>query len=180
MAKHLFNLSCPRCDTSLRIYSSKNEYQCSRCNFKIFIDDSHNLLDDYNSKKIDDLDVHENSISEIIDGKRKEGLSLSFSEIKEDDDKISENDTQEDIQVDNDDGKSSHTQVINLTFDPTKILEEYTSNRKHSKSSISLNQMISNAQHARPPVNNTNRNLLIGGIIVAFLTFIILFILSVK
>lgn len=178
MSKHLFNLSCPRCDTVVRIQHKKTDYECSRCHFKIFINDSHNLLDGYSSGKFKDLEVIENSVSEFVDGTRKEGLSLTFQEMVEE--VVQE---EEEIEPsfgngDDIDGKSSHTQVINLSFDPTKVLDEYTAKKNASKKKMSLNQAIENAKHARTEVSNFNRYLLIGGIVLAFVIILIIFILG--
>jgi ribosomal protein S27AE len=180
MSKHLFNLSCPRCDTVVRIQHKKTDYQCSRCHFKIFINDSHNLLESYSNGKIKDLEVIENSVNEFVDGTRKEGLSLSFQEMTSEQAQEEEQaeptfGVGEDI-----DGKSSHTQVINLSFDPTKVLDEYTAKKNASKKKMSLNQAIENAKHARTEVSNFNRYLLIGGIVLAFVIILIIFILGAK
>ncbi|WDE97073.1 hypothetical protein PQO03_03770 [Lentisphaera profundi] len=180
MSKHLFNLSCPRCDTVVKIQLKKTDYECSRCHFKIFINDSHNFLEAYANGKLKDLEVIENSVNEFVDGTRKEGLSLSFQEMTEDPDIEIEEVSEPTFNTDDDDGKSSHTQVINLSFDPTKVLDEYTSKKNASKKKMSLNQAIENAKHARSEVSNFNRYLLIGGIVLAFVIIIIIFILGAK
>ncbi|EDM26739.1 hypothetical protein LNTAR_18870 [Lentisphaera araneosa HTCC2155] len=177
MSKLLFNLSCPRCDTVVRIQHKKTDYECSRCHFKIFINDSHNLLEGYSSGKFKDLEVIENSVSEFVDGTRKEGLSLTFHEMIEEE--VQEEDVEPSFgNIDDIDGKSSHTQVINLSFDPTKVLDEYTAKKNASKKKMSLNQAIENAKHARTEVSNFNRYLLIGGIVLAFIIILIIFILG--
>ncbi|MDD7986521.1 hypothetical protein PQO01_16345 [Lentisphaera marina] len=178
MSKHLFNLSCPRCDTVVRIQHKKTDYECSRCHFKIFINDSHNLLESYSSGKIKDLEIIENSVNEFVDGTRKEGLSLSFQEMLEEQEPEEEAAEPSFGMVDDIDGKSSHTQVINLSFDPTKVLDEYTAKKNASKKKMSLNQAIENAKHARTEVSNFNRYLLIGGIVLAFVIILIIFILG--
>lgn len=178
MSKHLFNLSCPRCDTVVRIQHKKTDYECSRCHFKIFINDSHNLLESYSSGKIKDLEIIENSVNEFVDGTRKEGLSLSFQEMLEEQEPEEEAAEPSFGMGDDIDGKSSHTQVINLSFDPTKVLDEYTAKKNASKKKMSLNQAIENAKHARTEVSNFNRYLLIGGIVLAFVIILIIFILG--
>ena len=181
MAKHLFNLSCPRCDTVVRIFQKKTDYECSRCHFKIFINDNDDLLEKFNSGKFNDLEVIENSVNEFVDGVRKEGLSLSFQEMTQDEPPVIEEIEQAfEEDEDDSDGKSSHTQVINLTFDPTKVLDEYTSKKNAQKKKMSLKQAIENAKHAREEVSNLNRYLLIGSIVSAFLIILFIFIFGAK
>ena len=79
MSKHLFNLSCPRCDTVVKIQHKKTDYECSRCHFKIFINDSHNFLEAYANGKLKDLEVIENSVNEFVDGTRKAVAHFLFS-----------------------------------------------------------------------------------------------------
>ena len=181
MAKHLFNLSCPRCDTVVRILQKKTDYECTRCHFKIFINDNNNLLDGFSSGKYEDLEVIENSVNEFVDGVRKEGLSLAFQEMVEEEEVPVEEEAPSFGQDDDDtDGKSSHTQVINLTFDPTKVLDEYTSKKNAQKKKMSLKQAIENAKHAREEVSNLNRNLLIGGVVLAFVIILLIFVFGAK
>ena len=182
MSKHLFNLSCPRCETVVKVYKKKTEYSCSRCHFRIFLNDARNLIEQFTEGKLPDLEMRETVVNEFIDGVRREGLSLTFQEKTPDPEPADQTAPVEDIQVNSDDEedddfKSAHTQVINLSFDPTQVLEDYANKQSNkpkedSNRHMSLRRAIANASHARAEVSNTNRYILIACIIGLF--FIVL------
>ena len=185
MSKHLFNLSCPRCETVVKVHQKKTEYSCSRCHFRIFLNDARNLLDKFTSGTIDDLEMRETVVNEFIDGVRREGLSLTFQEKTPEPEPEPEASSQQAAEEDEDDDdfKSAHTQVINLSFDPSQILEDYANNKKSSpnessNNNLSLKRAIANARHARPEVSNKGRYMLIAGIVLGFILIMLAIVLG--
>ena len=181
MSKHLFNLSCPRCETVVKVYKKKTEYSCSRCHFRIFLNDARNLIEKFTEGQLPDLEMRETVVNEFIDGVRREGLSLTFQEKTPEPEAVDSTtpvpEAQSSPDEDDDDFKSAHTQVINLSFDPTQVLEDYANKQSNkpqqdSNRHMSLRRAIANAAHARAEVSNTNRYILIGCIIALF--FIVL------
>ena len=177
MSKHLFNLSCPRCETVVKVYRKKTEYSCSRCHFRIFLNDARNLIDQFTEGQLPDLEMRETVVNEFIDGVRREGLSLTFQEKTPEPEAVDQPTPAEDAQAnadeEDDDFKSAHTQVINLSFDPTQVLEDYANKQNNkpkqdSNRHMSLRRAIANASHARAEVSNTKRYILIACIIGLF------------
>ena len=95
-------------------------------------------MEDFTAGKHQDLEVIENSVNEYVDGVRKEGLSLNFQEMIEPEPEAEIEEEITFVDADDNDGKSSHTQVINLTFDPTKVLDEYSSRKNAKKKIVTL------------------------------------------
>ncbi|NQZ56608.1 MAG: hypothetical protein HRT88_03955 [Lentisphaeraceae bacterium] len=159
MSAFVFKIACPRCETAINISLGKINFQCSRCEFEVVVEDSENLLEAYKSGEVEDLEFVEEGIKGAHGG-MDTGLRLRFCKqnglLPEetaqgliDDEEFSGHD---DLILDN---KTANTQIIQLTFDPAKYLDELeekaglnkTQNRK-----IALSKVIKYAEHAKAPV----------------------------
>ena len=180
MSAFIFNIACPRCDTAVKISLGENEYECSRCQFKVVIDDKDNLLLAFKNKEVEDLDFSESAIREP-GSHMDSGIKLSFSRMSENAESPDEEAAKEEVEVDEDDfgNKTANTQIIQLTFDPAKYLDEMknaSARQKSKKKKISLKKVIKNAESAKPPVPSGSqvaiRNVTIA-VIILFLLGII-------
>lgn len=184
MSAFIFNIACPRCDTAVKISLGQSDYECSRCQFKVLIEDKDNLLLAFKNKEVEDLDFAESPIREP-GSHMDSGIKLSFSKLSGTAEQ--EEESKEDVEVDEDDfgNKTANTQIIQLTFDPAKYLDEMknASARQKSKGGkkISLRKVIKNAESAKPPVQSVQkvmiRNVTIV-VIIAFLLAIIFFLIN--
>lgn len=183
MSSFVFRIACPRCETAVDIYLGQSDYECSRCEFIINIADPQDMLAKFKKGEVDDLDFVESPIkgsSSMMDA----GLKLTFSRISSGS-SVSPADKMEapkatDIDEDEFGNKTANTQVIQLTFDPAKFLEEMKEGGKEAKSSkkkISLNKVIKHGEMAKPPVASAKekmiRNITIAVLIVLFLITIV-------
>ncbi|MCH2204833.1 MAG: hypothetical protein MK132_03040 [Lentisphaerales bacterium] len=182
MSSFVFRIACPRCETAVDIHIGKHEYSCSRCEFIIKINDAQNMLAKFKSGEVEDLDFSEAPIkgsSALMDA----GLQLTFSKLSSGS-SVSPADKVEapKAAVDEDEfgNKTANTQVIQLTFDPAKFLEEMQDGSKGSKSDkkkISLKKVIKYGEMAKPPVASPKekliRNITIAALIILFIGMII-------
>ena len=182
MSSFVFRIACPRCETAVDIHIGKHEYACSRCEFIIKINDEQNMLAKFKSGEVEDLDFSEAPIkgnSALMDA----GLQLTFSKISSGS-SVSPLDKMEAPKVDVDEdefgNKTANTQVIQLTFDPAKFLEEMQDGGKAAKGSsqkkISLKKVIKHGEMAKPPVASPKekliRNITIAALIILFIGMI--------
>ena len=184
MSAFIFNIACPRCDTAVKISLGQRDYECSRCQFKVVIEDNDNLLLAFRNNEVEDLDFAESPIREP-GSHMDSGIKLAFTKIAGGD--VQEEESKEDVEVDEDDfgNKTANTQIIQLTFDPAKYLDEMknASARQKSKGNkkISLKKVIKNAESAKPPVQSVEkimmRNITIA-VIILFLLGIIFFLIN--
>ena len=187
MSAFIFNIACPRCDTAVKISLDQKDYECSRCQFKVFIEDKDDLLVAFKNKEVEDLDFAESPIREP-GSHMDSGIKLSFSKLSGEG--VQEEESKEDVEVDEDDfgNKTANTQIIQLTFDPAKYLDEIKSASARQKNKrgkkISLKKVIKNAESAKPPVISTQkimiRNITIAVIILFLLTIIFVLINNQK
>lgn len=181
MSTFIFNIACPRCDTAVKIFLDKSEYNCSRCQFKVVVEDKDNLLLAFKNKEVEDLDFSESPIREA-GSHMDSGIKLSFSKAIEDVEEESAGDKKGDVEIDEDEfgNKTANTQIIQLTFDPAKYLDEMknaSARQKGKKKKISLKKVIKNAESAKPPVPSnqqvTMRNITLVVIIVLLIIMVI-------
>ena len=163
MSSHIFNVACPRCDTAVKIFQGQTEYECSRCQFKVVIEDSGGWLEKFKNQEVEDLDFFETPIREP-GSQMDSGIKISFSNPREDSEEPEEKES-DDVEVDVDEfgNKTANTQIIQLTFDPAKYLDEMKDDEeKRPKTSrkISLKKVIKNAETAKPPVKPKNKALI--------------------
>lgn len=181
MSTFIFNIACPRCDTAVKILLGKIDYECSRCQFKLVIEDKDNLLLAFKNKEVEDLDFSEAPIREA-GSPMDSGIKLSFSKISEESDLSGDDKEKEEVEVDEDDfgNKTANTQIIQLTFDPAKYLDEMknaSARQKNKKKKISLKKVIKNAESAKPPLPSGQqvmmRNITIAVIIILLVIMVI-------
>jgi len=181
MSTFIFNIACPRCDTAVKILMGKTDYECTRCQFKVVIEDKDNLLLAFKNKEVEDLDFSESPIREA-GSHMDSGIKLSFSKLSEISDSGEGEKAKEDVEVDEDDfgNKTANTQIIQLTFDPAKYLDEMkeaSARQKSKKKKISLKKVIKNAESAKPPLPSGQqvmmRNVTIAVIIILLIIMVV-------
>ncbi|MCM8530650.1 MAG: hypothetical protein NE330_05760 [Lentisphaeraceae bacterium] len=159
MSAFVFRIACPRCETAVDIHLDKSNYECSRCAFVIEISDPEDMLRKFKSGDVEDVDFVESPIkgeSSMMDA----GLKLSFSKLSSSSsisakDNVEAPKADEEVDVDEFGNKTANTQVIQLTFDPAKFLEEMqtpAAPAKGKKKKISLKKVIKHGELAKPPV----------------------------
>ena len=181
MSSFVFRIACPRCETAVDIHHGKSDYECSRCEFIICIADPQDMLVKFKKGEVEDLDFVESPIkgeSSLMDA----GLKLTFSRISSGS-SVTPSDKIEAPKVDVDEdefgNKTANTQVIQLTFDPAKFLEEMNESgkaTKNSKKKISLKKVIKHGEMAKPPVASPKEKMIRN---ITIVTLVILFLIAV-
>ena len=176
MSAFIFNIACPRCDTAVKISLGQNDYECSRCQFKVVIEDNDNLLTAFKNKEVEDLDFAESAIREA-GSHMDSGIKLSFSTLSGSAEQEEESKGDVEVDVDEFGNKTANTQIIQLTFDPAKYLDEMknASARQKSKGNkkISLKKVIKNAESAKPAVKPRQKVMIRNVTIVVIIAFLL-------
>ena len=156
--KMTFKISCPRCDSALSIVSTTELNYCASCGFPVEVSDKEGLLAKYKSGEIADLKFVEHVLKGVKDKNGKSGRALQLvfrsdllhdtvhdldsEELKNLELKKLEEEAEKAKNFDN---KTAHTQVIELSFDPSAYFEEGLTDSKsaeRAEKKISLNQVI--------------------------------------
>ena len=173
MSAFIFKISCPRCETEINIYLGKHEYYCSRCQFQVVIEDKEGLLQAYKTGAEADLEFSESAIKGAHGG-MDTGLRLKFSRGSAAG--VRTNTESQPIEMTDQemfDNKTANTQVINLTFDPAKYLDEIEERSAHSapkkarKKKIALSKVIKYAEKARPALPSSKEKLIRNVVLLA-------------
>jgi hypothetical protein len=156
MSAFIFRIACPRCETAIDIYLGKQEFECTCCTFQVVIEDGDGLLNSFKSGEVEDLDFVEVPLRN--GGMMDSGLKLVFTKQNSSSTISASDKVQSSTEIDEDEfgNKTANTQVIQLTFDPAKYLEEMkATSAKNQKRKISLKNVIKHGELAKPPKNSS-------------------------
>jgi len=188
MSAFVFKISCPRCETAINIFLGKDEFLCSRCEFQVLIEDKEGLLPAFKSGQESDLEFSEEPIKGSMGG-MDTGLRLKFSRNTQEGEvapaseshAVIDDAMREDLILDN---KTANTQVIQLTFDPSKYLDKiqeehksHSSGKKTRRKKISLSKVIKYAEKAKPAVPSKNEKM-VRLAVYAFLIILVIVVVA--